>query len=418
MKKISVSKKFHKGGVSIFIVVIVAVLVSIMSVSFLRLMLRDQEQASKLDLSQSAYDSAQAGVEDAKRFLHRYQQECGGGANLATDTCKKMQTALNNPNQDNGCYILSTAGIGNANGETQVQTTNGTNSTSNDANLNQAYTCVKMQKNTPDFLGKIEEGQSTIVPLRGAKDFSKVRLSWHSQKDLTNKDRDVTLDEINTPLVSSVDNNLLISRDQWTRRVNSPAILKTQFFGYQQGARNSGQILTALDNNSFTTGTGLSEVMLFPARGIEARNNHSLPFHRRGEDANGRTNNISAVTCEPNMATTGREYSCSVTISLGHQVTKADTAYMRLTPIYRGTEFKAELLDNNDALVDFDGVQPKVDSTGRANNQFRRVESRISFEDPSFPLPEFALQLEDNGQPLCKDFWVTNRTNSGMECKP
>ena len=107
MKKILVSKKFHKGGVSIFIVVIVAVLVSIVSVSFLRLMLRDQEQASRLDLSQSAYDSAQAGVEDAKRFLHRYQQECGGGVNLATDTCKKMQTALNNPNQDNSCYILS-----------------------------------------------------------------------------------------------------------------------------------------------------------------------------------------------------------------------------------------------------------------------------------------------------------------------
>ena len=118
------------------------------------------------------------------------------------------------------------------------------------------------------------------------------------------------------------------------------------------------------------------------------------------------------------MATTGQEYSCSVTISLGHQVSKADTAYMRLTPIYRGTEFKAELLDDNNALVDFDGVQPKVDSTGRANNQFRRVESRISFEDPNFPLPEFALQLEDNGQPLCKDFWVTNRTNSGMGCNP
>ena len=90
---------------------------------------------------------------------------------------------------------------------------------------------------------------------------------------------------------------------------------------------------------------------------------------------------------------------------------------MRLTPIYRGADFKAELLDDNNNLVFFDGVQPKVDSTGRANTQFRRVESRISLEDQNFPLPEFALQLEDDGQPLCKDFWVTNKTNSGMDCK-
>lgn len=71
------NKNFKKGGVSIFIVIVVGVLVSIMSASFLRLMFRDQEQASKLDLSQSAYDSAQAGVEDAKRFLRIFRSACG-----------------------------------------------------------------------------------------------------------------------------------------------------------------------------------------------------------------------------------------------------------------------------------------------------------------------------------------------------
>lgn len=416
MKKISVSKKFHKGGVSIFIVVIVAILVSIMAVSFLRIMLRDQEQASKLDLSQSAYDSAQAGVEDAKRFLHRYQQECGSGTNLTTNDCKNMATAMN-ADSTTDCYVLATAGIGKKGSETQVQTTTGGNGTSNDATLNQAYTCVKIQKNTPDFLGKVEEGQSTIVPLKGSKEFSQVRISWHSQKDLTDKNSNVTLDEINTPMTSGVDNSLLLSREQWTRRTNSPAILKTQFFGYQENIKNQGGVLSALDNNSFTSGTGLSEIMLFPARGVEASEKHSLPLLRRGNDANKRTNNISPVKCEENMTTTGREYSCSTTISLMRNVARTDAAYMRLTPIYRGADFKAELLDNNNNLVFFDGVQPKVDSTGRANTQFRRVESRISLEDQNFPLPEFALQLEDDGQPLCKDFWVTNKTNSGMDCK-
>ena len=72
------NREFKKGGVSIFIVIMVSILVSIMSASFLRIMLRDQEQASRLDLSQSAYDSAQAGVEDAKRFLRIYKGACGG----------------------------------------------------------------------------------------------------------------------------------------------------------------------------------------------------------------------------------------------------------------------------------------------------------------------------------------------------
>ena len=226
-----------------------------MAVSFLRIMLRDQEQASKLDLSQSAYDSAQAGVEDAKRFLHRYQQECGSGTNLTTNDCKNMATAMN-ADSTTDCYVLAAAGIGKKGSETQVQTTTGGNGTSNDATLNQAYTCVKIQKNTPDFLGKIEEGQSTIVPLKGSREFSQVRISWHSQKDLTDKNSNVTLDEINTPMTSGVDNSLLLSREQWTQRTNSPAILKTQFFGYQENIKNQGGVLSALDNNSFTSGTG------------------------------------------------------------------------------------------------------------------------------------------------------------------
>lgn len=78
------------------------------------------------------------------------------------------------------------------------------------------------------------------------------------------------------------------------RRTNSPAILKTQFFGYQENIKNQGGVLSALDNNSFTSGSGLSEIMLFPARGVGSIGKHSLPLLRRGNDANKRTNNIKS----------------------------------------------------------------------------------------------------------------------------
>ena len=164
---------FRKGGISIFVVIMVSILVSIMSVGFLRLMLRDQEQASKLDLSQSAYDSAQAGIEDAKRFLRIYRGACNGKAvgnkvfEGRTYDCDAMHRAV----QGGNCYTLATAGIGVNGAETIIQTTNGTGSTSNDANLNQAYTCVKIQMNTADFLGRANEGAPSVVSLRGVSGF-------------------------------------------------------------------------------------------------------------------------------------------------------------------------------------------------------------------------------------------------------
>jgi hypothetical protein len=66
---------------------------------------------------------------------------------------------------------------------------------------------------------------------------------------------------------------------------------------------------------------------------------------------------------------------------------------MRLTSIYNKASFQVEMLNSGGAIIPFDGVQPKVDSTGRANDSFRRVESRIEFVDPNFPVPEGLPQL-------------------------
>ena len=373
------NKNFKKGGVSIFIVIVVGVLVSIMSASFLRLMFRDQEQASKLDLSQSAYDSAQAGVEDAKRFLRIFRSACGpsgtGVFEGVTHNCNAMRDAI----QNDSCYVLATAGIGNANSETIVQTNSGAGgASSRDADLNQAYTCVKIRMNTADFLGRTNDGAPSVINLRGATAFNRVRIRWHSRENMTNGNS-IALDSLSNPLARPN-----INAQNW-RNQNRPAILKAQFYGYIPGSGGSSS-------------------------------NMDMPTVRRNESSSQATTDYTFTKCSDRMDVNSNTYACETTVNIGRSVNPGDVLYLRLTPLMNDSNFRVELL-NNDRVVDFNGVQPKVDPTGRANTQLRRVESRIGFNDTNFPVPLFSAQTESNEEPICKEFSVTRLTNSNVNCR-
>lgn len=403
------SKNFKKGGVSIFIVMVVGVLVSIMSASFLRLMFRDQEQASKLDLSQSAYDSAQAGVEDAKRFLRIFRSACGssgtGSFEGVTYNCNAMRSAI----QNESCYTLATAGIGNANGETIVQTNSGAGgASSRDADLNQAYTCVKLRMNTADFLGRTNDGSPSVINLKGTAAFDRVRIRWHSRENMTNGNN-IALDSLSNPSVRP-----RIDSRNW-RNQNRPAILKAQFYGYIPGV---GKSSSSMDTPYPYDGNGASEMLFYPTNSTSALSSNvsNMPTVRRNESSSQATTDYTFTRCSDRMDANSNAYACETTVNIGRSVSSNDVLYLRLTPLMNDSNFKVELL-NGDNVVDFAGVQPKVDSTGRANTQLRRVESRIGFNDTNFPVPLFSAQTENEKEPICKDFSVTRLSNSNVNCK-
>ena len=62
-------------------------------------------------------------------------------------------------------------------------------------------------------------------------------------------------------------------------------------------------------------------------------------------------------------------------------------------------------LYNGAASVNFNGVQPEIDSTGRANNLFRRVVTRVRLDDVAFPYPTAAVSSLSG---ICKTFSITD----------
>ncbi|HRQ86583.1 MAG TPA: hypothetical protein PLY16_00565, partial [Candidatus Saccharibacteria bacterium] len=80
---------------------------------------------------------------------------------------------------------------------------------------------------------------------------------------------------------------------------------------------------------------------------------------------------------------------------------------LRLTSLYNASHFRVSLLKNG-SVVQFNGVQPEIDSTGRASDLFRRVATRVDLIDTSFPYPSAAVQTTGD---FCKSFIVTGSTD-------
>ena len=162
------------GSVSLFVVILTALLVTIIVVGFTQNMLRDQRQASDSDLSQSARDSALAGVEDAKRALLVYRKVCLKDKD-STD-CQQAKSIL----ASNNCTMVRdiiTLTPSSSQNETVVQQ-------NTNVDLNQAYTCAKITMNTDDYKAELSPGRTKSIPLQGESKFNKVVLEWFARRDM------------------------------------------------------------------------------------------------------------------------------------------------------------------------------------------------------------------------------------------
>jgi len=366
--------KNNKGSVSMFVVIFATLLITVVTVGFIKIMVKDQQQASAADLSRSAYDSAQAGVEDAKRAIANYEVICGAVVN--TPACEAAKLSINSST----CNVAVTSSLASAqstDNEVKIQT--------GDPNsLNQAYTCVKIKLNTDDYIGVLGDDESKLIPLVGVEEFSSIKIEWFNQNDLKQGTT-----AVNVPDIGNSAN--LLKKSEWTTATapNRPPVMRAQLIEVANNF-NFNNLNDAANNVWDDT------IFLYPSKKINTLNTFDLVSH-----GSPLAENPIEAECSEDISSGG--FSCSAEILLRKSVAAGVKAFLNIKSIYKKSNYRVSLL-NGAQLVKFNAVQPEIDSTGRANNLFRRVLSRLELSSIGFSTPQAAVDIDNS---FCKVLLVT-----------
>lgn len=136
----------QRGAVSMLTVIFLALLLTIITTSFVRLSVTEQRQSIDDDLTTRAFYAAESGVEDAKRAIAEFQEGNITEAELYGNECRPAQ---------------------------------GLSSDLDLANLATEYTCQLIDLSPADFQAALDEWQSVTIPLRGVDPFSQITIEWH-----------------------------------------------------------------------------------------------------------------------------------------------------------------------------------------------------------------------------------------------
>lgn len=357
----------ERGAVSIFIVVFASLLITIVTISFLRLMTQTAQEASTVDLSQSAYDAALDGVEDAKRAI--------ADPDITIDS-------------SDGCTQVAQA-LGKGDNEVIIE------QNEDDASLSQAYTCV-----TVDFDAKnveeqnINENSSILIPLKtkSGDDFDTIRVGWRRPSG-----------PHGTPAVlrSTAQLDSLPQRSSWGGE--TPALLRVRYIW----ATSESNI--DLDDYASVSSDGSFQ------RAEKSRTKFIVPSDTgltssaiNNEADNDSDPSVAFCTSALSSAASMAGYDCAFNLTnVPAGSSNNAPKFIQITPLYKGADVSIELLDGT-TNVPFNGVQAIVDSTGRAGDVFRRVQARVRLDgvDTSASYPSDALVI--GGGDLCKDFSITD----------
>lgn len=415
------------GAASFYIVAFSTLLLGIIVVSFASIIISEVTRTTGSDLSQSAYDSALAGVEDAKAALLSYHK-ClsehpgikppaapSGGKNV---TCEDIVYFMNTVNCDMVGHILNRIPQSKSE-EVIIDETTSTSSGKNNT-LKQAYTCVKITPVTEDYRATLTASNPVkVMHVRvngdhgnNASKVAKVRLSWYSEanrKAVSDnngyfKNGKVVFPVIGgshvTPVPPAISFSLFQTSPEFSlSQLNLPT--------NKSGQTDHGTVVLVPISNKIDGPIAKTDTYINATAANTIPNNFGL-----AKSNDGNAENLPFLVHCP--VGSSSEFACSVVIDIPQPIggTRSnDTFLLSVSTLYGqpDTDFRIELLDASNGRIDVQGLQVSVDSTGRANDFYRRVETRLEYSDASFPYPEYALQLlgRDSSDGVKKNFYTT-----------
>lgn len=366
----------EQGATALIIVMFSALLFVTITVGFMKIMADEQARTNDNELSQGAYDSALAGVEDGKRVL----AACADGNAVACAT-------IDSPSKKCTTVIDAGFAVGSKNGNgTTDEVYLKTSATGNGTDFEQAYTCVKISRDTPNYKGNLPADSSSIVPLKVASGaaFDSFTLSWFAP-DPSNLSQ--------VPLLDAVPTVKLPQFDNWGGGTNSkPSLMRLQLMQFDRAS---------FKQTDFDNGQDASTLYLYPSKVGANTTSFALDNRQTG------TQQPISILCHANFTDLGG-YACQARVALPSPLGGSASdrvAYLRLTSLYNSTDYQIQLFNNN-VPVDFYDVQPSIDSTGRAADVFRRVDARVERADPNEALlfPRATVDITGN---FCKSMTVS-----------
>ena len=435
-----IRKKLKEGAASFYIVAISTLILVIVAASFAAVIISEVTRTSNDDLAQSAYDAALAGVEDAKLAFYSYQsclENNGSPIDASGLSCDEIKTWVESGNRDgqDPCDMVSVI-LGrkkeNDNGEVLVQESNVNN------DMQQAYTCVKLSDAADYKTTLTAENPTKIMRAHfkdgdAAKSVQSVVVSWQRDTNVSQtKYSDLEKDGIfgaETPLPPVISLGLVQTASTFT----------LDSFDMTQGdSTNRGTIYLVPADNPETSEVvdGKYKVAWNGEANYVASNRYEGFLKSNDKTAE---NLPYVVRCAD-----GGEYACTATIALPEPVggdRNNDTFMFVLSMPYADAstdvrlqfcidaggcyEVGKEEVDGKEKSVTtevpLDKVQIVIDSTGRANDLYRRVETRLEPADKAYPFPLYAIEvlgdsgslIDKNISPTCE--WNFNATGPNCE---
>lgn len=187
----------ERGAIAFLTVIVIALILMTITLGFIRLMTKEQRQATDDELTKRAYYAAESGIEDAKRAIKAFLDDSDTypEANLKGDSC--------DPAVD--------------------PSTGGSFSGSLSTDLDTEYTCQLISLRGTEYKARLFKDQSAIVPLIPATGaYTSIRISWHENKI------DTPPDLGNNPAVLGVNTNLP-QEPSWDGNV---AMLRAEFIDF------------------------------------------------------------------------------------------------------------------------------------------------------------------------------------------